>query len=288
MTLDWLNSNSVRNYPIKDGLGRVSDNGLFTIPNNLIVDLSLCSSQAGDSPTLYVSRISVSNVSLLIEVSVAGYGVFGTFQTNLPFNDYNIDVVLTAGVAFPTATGVITLGSSDDLQSLPSGDFTFSATNTALLMRVFSPAVAGVSWISFNDTKGNSIKKTGYVRIRGNNNLQFREVAGVVYLDAGEGLGLNKICADIPTPILTINGVGPDDNGNFTLINGNCISIDDEQYGLLLANPCGQTCLGCDAIDTLTTQTNSLEAGILDLRAFASNLQNVITQATNLITIPRC
>lgn len=295
MNLDFLNLNSLRNYPIQDDLSRVSDDGQFTIPNSLIVDMSVCPPQTGDAlivvgdvPQLYISRIVSGSANLVIEISVNGYGVFGTFQTVLSSISENTDVALTPGSLFPSATGIITIGSIADLTNLPYGNFTFSYPNTGLLMRVFSPNNSGVSWINFSDAQGNSAVLTGNIELIGNSNIQFRTVSDIVYIDAGEGLGLNKTCTTVPEPILTINGVGPDSNGNFTLIGSNCVNIADASFGVLLTNPCGQPCLGCDAIDTLTTQVNSLESSVLNLKTFVDGLQNVITQATNLISLPKC
>ena len=282
MNLDWLNSNSLRNYPIKDDLGRVSVDGLFTIPNSLIVDMTVCAPQTSNA--VYISRIKYGSTSLFIELSV-GNTVFGSFQTSLPLADYNTDITLTPSPSFPGASGIITIGSADELVGLPFGDFKFEATSTSLLMRIYSPGPQGLSWISFTDVKGNANTYTGNVTVIGNSNIQFRDNGGVVYVDAGEGLGLNKLCTDAPKPILTINGVAPDNAGNFSLIADTCVSISDAQYGVVISNPCGEPCLGCDAIASLTTQVNRLESSILDIRNFSINLQTVITQVTNLMSI---
>ena len=285
MNLDYLNLNSVRNFPIIDDVSRASDDGLFVIPNSLIVDMALCSSQLGDTPNLYISRVTCNSSTILIEISANSFGVFGTFQTSLPLSDYNVDISLQPSSLFPNASGLITLGSSDDLATLPYGNFTFSYPNTALLMKVFTPTISTISWLNFTDTKGNNTL-TGYINLVGNNNVQFRGAFSNVYLDAGENLGLNKICVTPPQAILTINGVPPSSTGNFTFIADTCISIDTAQYGLVLSNPCGAPCLGCEALTTLTTQVNSLETSIVDLKTFTDNLQAVITQATNMISIP--
>src|ERR1017187_7007248 len=152
--LDFLNLNSLRNYPLKDGASRVSTDSLFTIPNNLIVDMSLCS-PGNNALSLYISRITSNSDNLLIEVSCTGIGSFGTFQTNLEFG-YNSDLVMQPSTQFPQATGLITLGVPDNLADLPYGDFDFNLVSGALLSRVYSPANLGVNWISFSDNKGNT------------------------------------------------------------------------------------------------------------------------------------
>ena len=287
MILDFLNANSLRNYPIQDGCSRVDNSGLFTIPNSLITDLSLCSAQVGDSPNLYISTITCNSTSLTIEISVNGTGVLGVFQATLPLTDYNTDFNLIPNASFPDATGVITLGSSDDLASLPYGTFSFSYSNTALLMRVYTPINSTLSWITFADTQGNINTLTGSVTIQGNNNVQFRNLSGVIYMDAAEGIGFNQTCPVVGptgTPITTINGIGPDPaTGNFTLIAGTCVSLPAAQYGLTLNNTCGEPCLGCTAIETLTTQVNSLESSVLSLNSYIINLQAALAQSNTLL-----
>jgi hypothetical protein len=282
VTLDYLNTNSLRNYPIKDGCSRTSVDGLFTIPNSLIVDLVLCN-PGTVSLSLYISAVSVSPTNLSIEISDQTLGEMGVFQTTLPLTNYNTDLSLIPGSNFPSATGNITIGSGDDLVDLVSGNFIFSYTATTLLMRVYSPSNPGLSWISFSDVKGNTSTQTGYVQIDGHSNIQFRLGSGVVYIDAGEDLGLNKICVSNQIPITTINGVPPNSDGNFTLIPEQCVALTTAQFGLSIADNCGQTCLGCTAIETLTTQVNSLETSVINIRNFTNNLQAAITQATTLL-----
>lgn len=287
MNLDFLNINSLRNYPIKDNCSRTDNSGLFIIPNSLITDLSLCSAQVGDSPNLYISTITVNSASLTIEISVNGVGVLGTFQATLPLTDYNTDFSLVPNAQFPDATGMITLGSSDDLTNLPYGSFSFSFANTTLLMRVYTPVNTTLSWMTFADTQGNISTVTGSVELQGNSNVQFRDVGGVIYMDAAEGVGFNQPCPTVgptSTPITTINGIGPDPStGNFTLIAGTCVALASAQYGLTLDNTCGEPCLGCTAIETLTTQVNSLESSVLSLNNYITNLQAALAQSNTLL-----
>lgn len=285
MTLDFLNQNSLRNYPIADDLDRVSDDGMFTIPNTLIVDLSL-SSAGGWGSTFYISGISNRSNNLSIEISVAGV-LFGTFSTALPNTSSNFNLALVPGPMYPDAVGVITIGSTGDLAMLPSGDFTFSVGATQLLARCSTVGNAGITRITFTDIQGNNFTLSGHVTLNANSNLQFYSANdGVtVNMNAGENLGLNKQCTNTPSPILTINGVSPDSTGNFNLISdpGSCITIAAVQYGAVITDACGKPCLGCASISTLTTLVNGLESDIFTLRDFANSMQSLITQANTLI-----
>ena len=295
MNLDFLNLNTLRNYPIADDLGRVSVDGYFTLPNDLIADMSIVAPSSigpntgnpavdfGSTLQLFISGITNTTAYISIEVS-ANAGPIGNFYIVAGTDDYT-DIIMSPTAAFPTANGVLTIGSLNTITTLQSGSFVFAADNTALVMRVYIPTTTGVNFISFIDNVGNSTTLTGTVIINAESNLQFRTPDGnTVYIDAGEGLGLNTTCEATPTPIQTINGIPPDDTGNFTLIPSTCISIDPAEAAVIIANTCGTPCLGCSDISTLTNRLVSLETDLLTVRNYVNNLQGLITQVTNLIT----
>ena len=283
-TLDYLNQNSLRNYPIIDGAARVSDDGLFTIPNNLIVDLSLSSVGIG-SQGLYVSSISANSSSVTIEVSVIGGTVFGSFYTALPNTNENFDLVMTPGTAYPDAAGLMTIGSTSGLVAQPSGEFSFASDSTKILTKCSSVANNGITRLTFTDATGSTYTFSGSVTVVANSNLQFTSSSSnTVLMNAGENLGLNAPCPSTSQPVLYINGVPPDNNGNFSLISDDsCISLSSIQYGLLISDSCNKPCLGCGDVSTLTTRVNTLESEIFAIQTFINNLNNTIAQANTII-----
>jgi hypothetical protein len=282
--LDFLNQNSLRNYPIKDGQSRVSADSLFVIPNTFIVDLSL-SANGVNTSKLYISKIANLLSSINIEISVIGGAVLGIFYISLPNSTTNFDVTLTSSASYPDAAGLITIGTVEDMSGQPSGEFTFNSDSTELLARCYSIGNNGVTRINFLDGQGNDYTLTGDVVVQANSNIQFKSDGSTVYLNAGENLGLNKQCPSTEVPIKTINGVYPDSAGNFSIItdSNSCLSLTPIQYGALLADNCGKPCLGCGDIDTLTGRVNTLENDIYSIRDFINNLQSAISQANLLI-----
>jgi hypothetical protein len=280
MNLDFLNLNSVRNYPIRDGLSRISEDELFTIPNELILDLTI--SVPGDSHLkLYVSKLISTTDTVTIQISVKDGDLVGSFVVDIA-SDLYADTNLTASSYYPLAVGTITTGDLTKLNNLPSGEFTFSASNTELIMRAYTPASVGVNYISFTDNKGNSMKLTGDVAIIAESNLQFRRDGNSVYIDAGENLGLNKDCSETGVQIRKINGVSPDSEGNFYLIADDCVEINPIEYGVSLKDSCGKPCLGCNELGELTNRLMTTETDLLSLRDYINNLQNTITQLSTL------
>jgi hypothetical protein len=283
--LDFLNLNSIRNYPIRDSYSRVSTDGLFTIPNDFIVDMSV-SAPNNDHLDLYISRIVNTSTNINVEISVDHLGVVGNFYIDVASTDAEDDITLIPNNdLFPQALGVLTVGTLDTITALAAGEFTFDASATALLMRVFTPATVGVNYLAFTDSKGNQVTLTGHVGINAESNLQFRDGGNghSVIIDAGENLGLNKNCDDSNSPIKTINGVRPDDDGNFTLIPGDCVSIVDADFGVVINDTCGKPCLGCNEIGTLTDRLVTVESDLLKMTNYLNNLQAMLTQLSTIV-----
>ena len=279
--LDFLNLNSIRNYPIKDGLDCTSVDGFFTIPADLIVDISIAAT-GSITDTLFVSSINNTSSYIIVEISTSAGNIVGTFY--IPANTANYtDIPLTPSLALPNSVGMLTVGTLATIVQQPTGIFTFTVDDTALLSRVYCPITTGINYLTFVDSNNNSVSLTNNVTIQAESNLRFRYLNNIIYLDAGEGLGLNSACDNSATPVKTINGITPDSNGNFTIIPENCVSIDTAEYGLVLNDTCGQPCQGCSTVSTLTDRVISVESNLLTLRDYVTSLNSAITQLTTLI-----
>ena len=66
---EWLNSNSVRNYPIRENAPRTDVSGIFTIPNDLLVAAQINAPRSYLSGTFFVSKIVSSKAALSVYVS---------------------------------------------------------------------------------------------------------------------------------------------------------------------------------------------------------------------------
>jgi hypothetical protein len=285
--LDFLNLNTVRNYPIKDGLSCVSTDELFRITPDLIADLAI-SAPSSSMLRLYISKVVSASESINIVISDSTDNVVGSFfvdySTHVPYKDY----YLTAGSTYPNAFGVITIGYINEVKGQPSGEFTFDIAATELLMRVFTPAALGINYLSFVDDKGNEAHLTGNVRIHAENNLRFRITTDgdetIVNLDGANGLGLNKDCEEAANPpIKTINGIRPDSEGDFHFITADCVSVTPIESGLLISDTCGKPCLGCNELGVLTERAIAVENELFRIRDYVTNLDNLLTQLTTLV-----
>lgn len=279
--LDFLNQNSLRSYPIREDLSQKSVDSLFTIPNNFMVDLMLCTG-AAITTRFYISKVSNFPEQIVVEICDDTSVVAGTFSVPSTQAKYT-SVYFVPTPAYATARGKLTIGFLNTMASSPIGIYTFLIGATELEMRTVIPALPGVNSLTFTDTNGANISLTGDVQIKARSNLRFRYNSGTVYMDAGNGLGLNNTCQDGTIPITSINGVAPDSDGNFTLSFTDCGTFVPSTNGLILDDSCSRPCLGCAEIETLTVRTMQVESDLIKLRTYYDALLANITQLGNVV-----
>lgn len=273
--LDFLNLNTLRNYPIKEGKSRISSDGILTIPDDFMADLTL-SATSDVTRRFYVSKLSNFLDSITVEVSDNLGTIAGNFSiisaSHVPYKEYYF--IPTA--SYTGANGKLVVARLDSLQMLPKGIFPFTISTAEFEPRTIVPSVGTVNRVTFNNFNGSSYTLTGDVKIEARTNVRFKYDAesNSVIIDAGEDLGLNKVCANTTPCIKTINGIEPDEDGNFTLDYTDCITISplSAGNGLVLEDNCCKPCAGCEDIAALTDRLTALESELLKLRDLYSNL----------------
>jgi len=268
---DFLNANTLRNFPIKEGASRQDQSGAFTLPDDFLVDL-LVSATSDPSLRVYISK--VINTPDEIELELSAYGtstVIGVFsvaaQAHTRYNTY----VMVPSASYTAATGKLTVAEVSSMLSLPYGTFVFDQDSTELEMRTIVPGLATISRFVFKNADGTSVSVTGDVTILAQTNTKFRQInSTTVAIDAGDGLGLNAACADDRPCLKTINSIAPDANGNFQLTASDCARFSALTAGTLkglnLADSCCKPCLSCNEIGDLTQRLMQLESDLLALR----------------------
>jgi hypothetical protein len=283
-SLDWTTLNSLRRYPIREGSSATSSDEEFTIPDTLIVDFTLCADSSVSS-RFYISKIVNKLSSVLIQVSDFLGVVVGTVEVVKSTHQQDDDYYLTATTDYIGANGKISIGKMDELAFQPAGTFTFENTATEFEPRTIVPGLKRLARMTFSDATNGTYSMTNNVTLAARNNLKFTYLPGSdkVVLDAGDNLGLSKICTT-STCIQSINGVIPDADGNISLLGLECLKISNtSQYTLDISDTCCTPCSGCDDLETLTTRLTSLENKFLDLKG---NYNNVNAQlSTYLATI---
>jgi len=272
-SLEFLNLNALRNFPLKEGVSRISDDGVFIIPTDFIVDMQIAASY-DPSHRYYISRISNFDDVIIVEVSNETASLVGSFTIAVANHWQYKEYTLTASPSFIGAQGAVCITTLSSIGDQPSGIYTFSLTNAELEARVSVPALKGINRLIFSNTSGTSYTLTGDVILEARTNLRFKksdDFDNYIIIDAGNGLGLNTQCSDQLNCIKTINGIPPDADGNFTLDFSDCATLPSDT-GLLLEDVCCKPCLGCDDIEQLTNRLMTAETGLLSLRTYYDNL----------------
>jgi len=272
-SLDWSSLNSLRRYPLREGTSATSTDGLFNIPDTLIVDFTLCATSTV-TDRFYISKIFNKLSSVNIEISkYDNAAVVGAINIEKSTHTEDQDYYLTPTASYAGANGKITIGTLNDLVTQPVGLFIFENTSTEFEPRTIIPGMVGLSRFVFVDSTNGEYSMTGAVTLTSRNNLRFSYTSGTpsVILDAGDNLGLNKKCTSY-VPIQSINGVLPDSEGNINLLGIDCMKISNSvQYTLDITDTCCTPCSGCSDLETLTTRLTSLENKFLDLKTSYSN-----------------
>lgn len=279
-SLDFLNTNALRNYPIKEGVSRVSTDGIFTIPNSFIVDLQLAVSY-DPAKRFYLSRLSNLDDNIVVEISDEANALVGTF-TIITANHWQYkDYYLVPTSSFAGAVGTLCVTTLNSIIEQPSGIFQFTMATTEFEARTCVPALKGINRILFSNLNGETYALSGDVILQARTNLRFKldpDEDNKIIIDAGEGLGLNTICSDPIQCIKTINGIPPDDDGNFTMDFSDCVTLSPipAGTGLLIEDICCKPCMGCNDIEELTGRLMTTETGLLALRDYYNTLLNLL------------
>lgn len=228
---DWRDTNARRKYPFADHVN--ASNGVVDIPDDLFVDGRLY--PIGANEQLYLSRITKTSNSLTFAIRATGTDELATAVFTLDDIPSNGELAFTDTYGRPA--GVL-LSTETDLQSfsgLDTGEYTFLLTQTEFAAAVIVPQpAAGVRGFVLPD--GTFV--TGNVWLVGEDGVLIRrDTDGALRIDViGDPFASRKLCADEEAnedvralrpycAIKTINGIEPDDKGNFQLIVGSNQSL---------------------------------------------------------------
>lgn len=228
---DWRADNEQRNYPFADDA--LLTNGTLTLAKTLFIDGRLY--PIGGDQDLYLNRITRSGSEIEFAIGTAIAGELATASYDVT------DIPETGQLAFSDAYGRpagMLLSTEDALQAfsgLNSGEYTFIQAQTQFATAVVVPQPdAGLRGFILPD--GEII--AGEVWVVGEDGIVVRNDDGALRVDIiGDPFAARKLCEDEEPrddtiaelaaycPIETINGIAPDENGNYKLLVGSNQSL---------------------------------------------------------------
>lgn len=279
----WLNENSLREYPFHEGCGlRPNDSsgamvsGGWTLPNCLLVDMSVSVDGSDLDPFLYMGQMSVIDGSVtLVFCDRSGNRVMSLYadrESHVKNQSYQI-----AGTGtFTGARGVACIGDLEEFFSVtPDGMYSFSESETRIEPTCIRPSYAGVRSIVATDASGYSTPRlTGDVQFIAGSNIRFDyDPSGnsiTVSADPNAGYSEDCDCESSDTmSVRTINGISVSD---VTIEGDDCVEVSEEGGVIKISDKCSKPCCGCAEVSFINQTINDLHASVNTLTGNVSSI----------------
>lgn len=287
--LEWNNHNAQRAYPIAQDVSRWDESESFRIPNDFITGMTLPIhwGLSVEPAKFFISKIAsyATGFSVTIgyaaddgDIDIASALIARSAHT--PYQVYNL-----GGIGdFADSRGFITIGQFDGIDLQPSGMFEFTLETARLEVDVIRPHIRGVMSLQIQNGSELSDQLTGRIRLAAGTNTRLRvdNLSGdpIVYVDAidGEGLTDSCVCTTDRDPILTINGIGPDSDGNIQILGNACLEVSESGNILEFKDVCSEPCCGCEELEKITQALEAFGERATTLENFLVNLEARVTQ----------
>jgi hypothetical protein len=265
-SLEWLNKNSLRAYPLKEDTSRFDITGTYPLVDDFFVDM------------VWVISTNKERRFFLKFLSILGSVVTGTIydESDIPAATFAVDSAthtrykkydLTGIGEYEGSKGKLVIGETDRLIANPQGSFEFDLLGAEFEPATIIPDIRSVSSLSKLGDPGEVFPRlTEHVLIGGGFNTRVRidEETNLIRIDAIDGVGLGPICDcpddfGLPECIAFINGIPGDEGFNFNIRGVGCISVTPEANGIAIENTCVDPCCDCEEIEDLEARVTALE-----------------------------
>ena len=284
----WLNENSLREYPFHEGCGlRPNDSagtvvdGGWTLPNCLIVDMSVAVDGSNMDPFLYLGQMSVISGSVtLVFCDRNGDRVMSVYATSSGHKKNSSYQVSGTG-SFVDARGVVCIGDLDEFfERTPDGLYNFSPDEAMVEPTCIRPSLSGVRSLMAVDASGyTSLRLTGDVSLVAGENIRFdykpNENALVVSADPNSGYTDECDCEmSNQSFVRSINGIAVEE----VVIDGDdCIQVSTDGGIIRMTDECAKPCCGCAETAFINQTINDLQTSVNTLAGNVSSLGDRLT-----------
>jgi hypothetical protein len=286
--IDWLLSNATRKYPMIDGVDKKDTSGSFTIPDDFIVDLSFSVPPANytDASLFHILSVVIFEQGCIITLGYNNTLVASASISRTTFTPNSVYTLYGSGI-WENCSGSIIIGSLDNAVLQPFGAWTFSVSSTRLIPTVIRPALQGVSSITTISGNKQSVKLRGDIELVAGNNISItlsgtEENPVITIADA-----VITEDAEESTSIKTINGIGPNEEGNFTILGSSCMTVEEITNGIKFSDVCSEPCCGCDELKVVNDALNSLDSAVTTQGNYVARLEGMTLQLLQSVLASR-
>lgn len=292
---EWLNSNSLRNYPVAQSATCVATDSSFRLPDDFLVDLKLAVPfvQNIKSYNFYISSITVYPSGCVFEVSygdrftssvaVSAPIAFDSFE---PYTAVELKGVQSrSNFDFSQSAGWAIIGSVDKIKD-QAGKIKFTPEATRLEPSTISLGPRRISGIRVLNSGLTTPVISGQVLFESGSNHSIAVDGNTLKFNALDGGGLQAECecndVELSPCIRTVNGIHGDPVGNLVISGGDCINVSSSSGdGLLIEDTCAKPCCGCTELQVVATDTSNISLQINALIAQIAALSSVVNALQN-------
>lgn len=279
----WLNENALREYPFHEGAGLRPDDtagtmveGGWTLPNCLLVDMSISVSGSNFDPYLYLGHMSVvAGGVTLVFCDRSGDRVMSVYA-NVSDHVKNDAYQVSGTGSFSDARGVVCIGDLEQFIELtPEGAYTFSPDEARIEPTCIRPSSVGVKSIRAVDASGyTSLGLSGDVSLIAGENIRFDYDPdnNALWVSADPNSGYSEKCDCDDTGqkfVRSINGIAVE---NVNIVGDECIEVYTDGGIIHMTDTCAKPCCGCaettfinQTINDLQTSVNTLAGNVASL-----------------------
>lgn len=281
----WLNENSLREYPFHEGsglrpvdsAGTVVENG-WSLPNCLVVDMSVAVAGSNYDPFLYLGQMSVVGGGVtLVFCDRNGDRVMSMYadaETHERYSSYQM-----AGTgSFFDARGVICLGDLElFLENTPDGVYSFTPDEARIEPSCIRPSSVGVRTLKAVDSSGyTSLDLYGDVNLVAGENIRFdyKPEDNSLWISADPNSGYIEDCDCEESGgkiVRSINGIQTE---RVQIVGDECVTVTtDRTSGVIrISDTCAKPCCGCAEVSFINQTINDLQTSVKTMEGNVSSL----------------
>lgn len=295
--IEWLNQNSLRNYPIEENRRKRPDGGSsgyfldsLSLPNDFLVDFTF-SIPAESAFNMFLSRLSLVGSSVILSFSIGNVEVASVEIDVSAHTSYSGYRIYGKG-EYEGCNGYVVIGTFETLRSIyPDGYYSFSESETKLETRCIRPSLRHIRSMSTYDPMTGYVTKKlfGNIKLVAGSNIRFRYESGTntIWIDAdSDAYNESCDCDGKRRVVKSINGVSL---ANVQIVGDDCVSVSTSNNKIVISDSCSKPCCGCAELDLVNGKLKDLETAIASINVYASNLDEKInTFRQNYIASDRC
>lgn len=287
---EFINDNLYKKYPLAD-VGEYSSE--HPIPDSFMGDLKIIigtMDKPGDNSyqfNTYVSQINVYPDYIYVYISTEHDGVIAKsdpIPVNISLTSQmgEREIPIRPVTSLPVY-GSIVVGTCKDIarqQGIINVDIDqgrLFPANVLMLPEVVTGIKVGDSVVS-----GEVILEAGPgISIdynKDNNTITFRVSDDVYGGSYDKEDFLEDIEEEYGKPIVTINGISPDEDGAFRILATDCLMVDSGVNSITMYNPCGATCESEEFMRDTYTRISDLNKSVATLSSFYTSVTSVLAQ----------